>query len=139
MWTYEHTITTSATPEAVWACYEDPARWPEWDREVRELILDRPFAAGAGGTLHLHELPPIPIRVTEAERLSGFRTETRMADGTVIRFAHRLAGEAGGATRITHGVEIEGPSAGDAFGTTVAAPVPGTMRKLADVARAGDR
>ncbi|MFI2211566.1 SRPBCC family protein [Streptomyces sp. NPDC020141] len=138
MWTYEHTITTSAAPEAVWGCYEDPARWPEWDREVRELILDRPFAAGASGTLHLHDLPPIPFAVTAAERLVGFRTETRMADGTVIRFVHRLS-EAEGATRITHGVEIEGPSAGQPFGETVTAPVPDTMRKLADVARADGR
>ncbi|MFJ4770281.1 SRPBCC family protein [Streptomyces uncialis] len=136
MWNYEHSITTSAAAEAIWFYYEDPARWPEWDPEIKELTLDRPFGPGASGFLHLHDLPPAPLTVTEVQPPTDFRTETGMPDGTVIGFTHRLRAETGGRVRITHGVEIAGPSAGAELGALLTAGVPDTMRRLADIAEA---
>ncbi|MEU9606833.1 SRPBCC family protein [Streptomyces sp. NPDC048057] len=139
MWTYEHTIVTTASPEAVWGSCADPAVWPEWDEEIRELQLDGPFGAGVTGTMHLYGLPPLAFAVTEATERRGLSTETALEDGTVIRFVHRLTDRADGGTRIVHRVELEGPSAGDPLGGEVTGPVPAAMRRLGAVAAARGR
>ncbi|MGW5678021.1 SRPBCC family protein [Streptomyces sp. NPDC003860] len=136
MWTYEHGVVTKASPGAVWGCYEDPAVWPEWDEELRELQLDGPFGAGVTGTMHLHGRPPLAFAVVEAAERQGLSTETALADGTVVRFVHRLAERADGGTRIVHRVELEGPSAGESLGGQIAGLVPDAMRRLAAVAEA---
>lgn len=139
MWTYEYSVTANCTPQDVWACYADPSVWPEWDAEIKELTLEGPFAAGVAGTMSLHHLPPMALTVTVVLPHAEFRTETRMPDGTLIRFVYLLAAPDGSGTRITHRVEIEGPAAGTEFGDSVAAPVPDTLRKLARVADARAR
>lgn len=139
MWTYEYSVTANCTPQDVWACYADPSVWPEWDAEIKELTLEGPFAAGVAGTMSLHHLPPMALTVTVVLPHAEFRTETRMPDGTLIRFFYLLAAPDSGGTRITHRVEIEGPAAGTEFGDSVAAPIPDTLRKLARVADARAR
>ncbi|MFI0863779.1 SRPBCC family protein [Streptomyces smyrnaeus] len=134
MWTYEHSRTTTATPAAAWNCYADPAQWPRWDREVARLTLSGPPAAGTRGTLTLHGRPPAPITIVEAIPECRLSTETRTPDGTFLRFTHRIEALAEGA-RLIHRVDIDGPSANDAdFTAAVAAPIPETMRRLAEVA-----
>lgn len=42
MWAFEHTETTSATPDQLWARYIEPATWPQWDHGIAAV---RPFRA----------------------------------------------------------------------------------------------
>ncbi|MEL5957859.1 SRPBCC family protein [Streptomyces sp. CLV115] len=129
MWTYEHSVETPLPQPAVWDCYADPALWPEWDKEVRELTLDGPLAPGVRGTLDLHGLPPTDLTIPSVVPGTSLTTEVRIPDGTLLRFTYHLAGVPGG-TRVTHRAELDGPSAGQEFGASVTAPVPDTMRAL---------
>ncbi|MFE6666341.1 SRPBCC family protein [Streptomyces sp. NPDC057697] len=129
MWTYEHSIETALPQAAVWDCYADPALWPAWDKEVRELTLDGPLTSGVRGTLDLHGLPPTDLTIPSVVPGTALTTEVRIPDGTLLRFTYQLSGSPGG-TRVTHRAELDGPSAGQEFGATVTAPVPDTMRAL---------
>jgi len=134
MWSYEHEVTTPATPAAVYARYADVASWPEWDASVAAVTLDGPFAAGASGTLAIVDIPEtIPFRITAAEPDRGFDDESH-AFGHVLRFSHRLEVVSGG-TRIRHRVEVEGPAAAE-VGAGVVADMPEAMKALARAAGA---
>lgn len=37
---FEHTITTTASAEAIWALWTDVAGWPRWDTPVEWARLD---------------------------------------------------------------------------------------------------
>ena len=47
MWTTEHAIETTATPEAIWQVWADVPRWSEWNGDVARSELSGPFAAAA--------------------------------------------------------------------------------------------
>ena len=53
--TFEHseTVTTSATPEAVWALWSDPATWSSWDPAVESVAFEGSFGEGAAGLIVL--------------------------------------------------------------------------------------
>jgi hypothetical protein len=76
---------------------------------------------------------PMPFRMTEATPERGFADETDVP-GATLRFVHQLVPLAGGGTRITHRVEIDGPAAdqmGPVMGPQVTAGIPETMESLA--------
>ncbi len=52
---FEHSgsVTTTASPAAVWALWGDVATWATWDPAVEAVALDGPFAAGTAGTMSL--------------------------------------------------------------------------------------
>ena len=116
MWTDEHTLTTAAGRDAIWALYADVTAWLQWDRGLVSVTIDGPFAAGTSGTLEPIGQDPLPFTLTEATPGVGFTDETPIP-GAILRFIHRLE-PAGNGTRITHRLEIDGPAA-DAIGPTL--------------------
>ncbi|HWQ11138.1 MAG TPA: SRPBCC family protein, partial [Holophaga sp.] len=51
MWGTEHTVETTAAPEAVWARWQAMETWPEWDEDLTAASLDGPWQAGSRITL----------------------------------------------------------------------------------------
>jgi hypothetical protein len=136
MWTTEHTVETTAPADAVHALYADVAGWPAWDESVELAELDGPFVAGTTGRLRPAGLETLPFTLLWAEAGRGFTDETPFM-GHVLRFVHLLEPAAGGGTRITHRVEIDGPAAAE-MGPNVASDLPEAMAALAAAAeRAG--
>lgn len=45
-WTYSEQVTTLATPEQIWAVWQDAASWPCWDRELEWGRLEGKFVVG---------------------------------------------------------------------------------------------
>jgi hypothetical protein len=41
MWTTEHAIETTATPEAIWEIWADVPHWGEWNRDVLAAPVER--------------------------------------------------------------------------------------------------
>jgi len=75
---------------------------------------------------------PLAFRMTEVTPERSFTDETEVP-GATLRFIHRLSPLAGGGTRLTHRVEIDGPGAdeiGAHLGPLVTADVPDTMESL---------
>ena len=46
-WSTEHSVETSASPEAIWQLWTDVPKWPEWNADLARAELVGPFAAGS--------------------------------------------------------------------------------------------
>jgi hypothetical protein len=58
MWSAEHSIETSAWPEAVWGLWADVPGWPEWNADLARAELDGEFTAGPDADTVGPELGP---------------------------------------------------------------------------------
>lgn len=137
MWEYEHSVTTDASPEAIWRLYADPSSWPSWDAGIEHMELDGPFAVGTTGRLTPSGQDTLPFTLIDVERHRRFVDETHVA-GLVLRFIHTLVPQRDGGTTVTHRVEITGPAAdqlGPQIGPGVTAGVPATIEALVKQAR----
>ena len=132
MYTYEHSVETIATPDAVWALYEDVAAWLSWDHGLEAVELDGPFEAGTSGRISPAGMGTLPFTITWAEAGRGFTDETP-AMGHVLRFGHEIEPLPGGGSRVTHRVEIEGPAA-DEMGPNVTGDTPEAVAALVALA-----
>jgi len=135
MWKFEHTETTAATAEQLWAHYADPPRWPEWDHEAVHVTVNGPMAAGTTGTLKPRNGPRVKFRFVDVRPLAGFTDVSRLPLAR-LTFAHRIEPTAGGC-RISHAVAITGPLSplfGRVIGRNIEANLPAAMRALARLA-----
>jgi hypothetical protein len=128
---FEHSETTSAAPEAVWALWADVSRWVQWDTSLVSVTLDGPFVAGGKGTMIIEGQPPITYELTEVLDGRGF-TDVTEIPGAVLRFFHEVE-SSDGQTRVTHRVEIDGEQAAQ-LGPMVTEDVPDAMRALVKLA-----
>lgn len=128
---YEHTATTTASPDAVYALWADVATWPTWDTSVEAATIDGPFVAGARGSMTLEGAMRVEFVLVEVEPGVGFLDETVLPD-LVLRFDHRVRPAAAGA-EVTVRVTIEGPAAGD-MGPMVTADTPDAVAALVRMA-----
>lgn len=131
---YEHSVVTSASPDAILALWRDPAGWPSWDTSVTRVVLDGPFAVGSGGTMHLAGQDPVAFTLTAIDD-SGFTDETPIPGG-VLRFIHVVAPHENGAI-VTHRVQIDDAAELAAqLGPAVTEDVPEAMAGLVALAEA---
>lgn len=108
-----HSERTKAPAAAVWALWENPERWPEWNEQLEHGELEGEFASGErirvkfkrGGRMQF------VIVALEPERL--FCDEARLP-GARFGHEHRLQpldGSAGGC-EITHRLYVRGFASG---------------------------
>lgn len=134
MFTYQHTIETDATPEAVWKLYSDVSTWAAWDDGAEYVQLDGPFVVGSKGVAKFNGQDPFAFALLEVVPNERFTDETVVPDaGISVRVTHTLALLANGRTQITHAFAIDGPGA-ETVGPMITADVPHTMANLADQA-----
>jgi hypothetical protein len=139
MWTYEHSLDTTATTERIWQLYSDVRTWPSWDQANEYTTLDGPFRAGSRGTMKFTGQDPLPFTLVAVAPGRYFADETDLGD-IVIRFEHRLHAGAG-KTTITTRVTISGPAAdqlGPELGPQVTADVPAQLAAIAALALSGE-
>ena len=132
MFTWTHTVTSSATPEQVWPLYADVGRWLEWDSGLTDVTIDGDFQAGSSGTLHVEGQPPLAWTLTEVTENASFTDVTEIPGVATLTFVHRIDAVDGGSA-ITHEVHIEGPAAAD-LGPMVTSDTPEAMEALARIA-----
>jgi uncharacterized protein YndB with AHSA1/START domain len=137
MWEYEHSVQTTAAPQAVWRLWTDIEGWPRWNDGIERIEVEGPFAVGTTFTM----TPPgdEPIRMRLAEIVPGeLFTDEMDAGDFVVRTVHRLEPESDGRTRIIYRTEISGPAAGQIgpeLGPAITADFPdvlGALVKLAE-------
>lgn len=136
MWEYEHSIETAAGAAAIWRLYSDASTWQDWDFGIELMELDGPFQAGSTGRLTPRGRDVIPFTLVLVEENAVFIDETRI-DDTLLTFIHRLEPGEDGGTKITHRVEISGPSAdraGPQIGPQITVGIPVTLANLAEIA-----
>ncbi|MFJ5552930.1 SRPBCC family protein [Streptomyces sp. NPDC093225] len=138
MWTYEHSVETTAAPEAVWRHWEDVANWGAWNADIEKIETTGPFAAGTGITMHPAGQDPVELTLAEVRAPEVFVDEARF-DGLLFRTTHRTAPLPAGGARITYRMEITGAAAdavGPQVGPGITADWPDTMAALARRAEA---
>jgi Polyketide cyclase / dehydrase and lipid transport len=134
VYTWTHTVTTTAAPEKVWPLYADVARWREWDHGLVAVTLDGPFAVGSTGTLAVEGQPPLAWRLVDVKENALFTDVTEIPDVATLTFVHRIEAIPTG-SRITHEVHIDGPAA-DGLGAMVTSDTPEAMAELVRIAEA---
>ncbi|WP_170119203.1 SRPBCC family protein [Tumebacillus permanentifrigoris] len=142
MWEFEHTITTEAKKETIWALYSNFSKWTDWDKGIIFASLEGPFVQGSKGLLQPEGQEPLPFELTNVEPLRGFSDVTDIPDaGIQIHFTHLLVELAEG-TKVTHKVTISGPNAeqlGPQIGAGFAEGIPTTMESLVSLALEKER
>ncbi len=136
MWKNEHSIETTATPEAVWRLWSDVPRWPEWNGDLEQAELSGPFAAGSTVTMTPHRQEPIELRIAEAAEREVFVDEAHLEE-VVIRTIHRIERLDGDRIRIIYRMEITGPGAdtlGPQVGPEISSDFPQVLSALAEQA-----
>ncbi|WP_375694048.1 hypothetical protein [Bartonella sp. AD24XZML] len=58
-WIYSEKISTEASAEQIWAIWEDVAKWPSWDHELKWVELFGAFKVGAVGQMKPKKGPKV--------------------------------------------------------------------------------
>jgi uncharacterized protein YndB with AHSA1/START domain len=133
VWAVEHSVETSAPPEAVWSAWADVDRWPEWNAGVERIELRGPFAVASTILMTPPGDEPVELRIAETIEPELFVDE---ADGGdfLVRTTHRVEGVGDGRSRITYRMEITGPAAetvGPEVGPEISGDFPQVLAALA--------
>lgn len=109
MWTASAEIETRAAPAAIWALWDDPARWPDWNEQIADAKLHGPFAVGTTARIRFRRAPrALTFTITALEVGRRFTDETRLP-GVRLGHEHAVAKD-GAATRISHRLYFDGPA-----------------------------
>jgi uncharacterized protein YndB with AHSA1/START domain len=134
MWTREHSVETTAAPEAIWRLWTDVSGWPEWNADLERAELSGPFAPGSTIKMNPHEGEPIELRIAEATEPEAFVDEADLGD-VVVRTTHRLEPLGGDRVRVVYAMEITGPEAhtlGPQIGPEITADFPQVLGALVE-------
>jgi carbon monoxide dehydrogenase subunit G len=110
IWEASHTERSSATPEAVWALWSDPDRWPEWHPQIESGELEGEFAVGGKARVKLRRGGRMQLEILALEPQRLVIDETRMP-GARLGHEHRLE-PVGSGVEITHRLYVSGPLSG---------------------------
>ncbi len=138
MWAVEHTIETTAAPEAIWRLWADVPSWPEWNAGVERIELLGPFAAGTRIVMTPPGDDPVELVITQADEPTSFVDEADAGD-FVVTTHHRAERLADGRTRVTYRMEISGPAAdtmGPEIGPQISGDFPDVLAALKERAEA---
>ncbi len=131
MWSTEHSVETTASPEAIWRLWSDVSRWPEWNGDLERAELSGPFAAGSRITMFPHYQDPIELRIAEAVEPKRFVDEAEFG-GVVVRTIHRVEAQ-GDRNRVVYALEITGSEAdslGPQIGPDISSDFPEVLAAL---------
>jgi hypothetical protein len=137
MWTTEHAIETTASPEAIWRVWADVPRWGEWNPDIERIELEGLFAAGSTITMTPRGQEPIELRIAEAVEPERFVDEADLGD-VVVRTTHRAERLEHDRLRVVYRMEISGPAAdtvGPELGPAISADFPDVLAALVDRAQ----
>jgi Polyketide cyclase / dehydrase and lipid transport len=132
MWTHEHTVETAVTAEAIWSVLRDIDNWTRWDTSMDEVSIQGPFQVGTQVLMTPKGQEPIRSIITGIRENEYYADETAFGEVT-LSFSHTLTGLPGGGTRVTHRLEITGPTAdevGPQLGPAITEDFPEAMRAL---------
>ena len=136
VWRNEHSTEVDAPGEAVWSVWTDVPGWPRF-LGMRWARLEGDFAVGARGRIKPSHGPPSNFEIVALEPGRFYATRASMP-GANLRFEHFVEPGAAGGTRVTERQTIDGPLSGvygRLLGRQMVSELPGSLEKLADLAR----
>jgi uncharacterized protein YndB with AHSA1/START domain len=133
MWATEHSVETSASPEAVWRLWADVRRWPEWNADLAQAELDGEFSEGSTIRMTSNDGDVIELRIAEAAEPQQFVDEADFGN-VVVRTTHCVEPTDGERARIVYRMEISGPEGdivGPELGPQISGDFPDVLQALA--------
>jgi Polyketide cyclase / dehydrase and lipid transport len=107
-WETTSGLEADVAATAVWErAYADPTAWPRWNAEIKRAGIDGPLALGASARIVFGSGLRLRFRVVEFEAGRLFTDEARLP-GARMGHRHLLEPTAGGGTRLTNTIYIEG-------------------------------
>ena len=137
MWSTEHSTETGLTALAIWAALSDLHHGVALDGNSDRFELHGPFAVGTQLTVTPQGQGAFRSTITELTENQVYADRTEFG-GLVLTFRHTLAPLAGGGTRVTHQLLIDGADAdtmGPELGPQISADFPEAMDALLAAAR----
>lgn len=134
MWTTEHSIETTATPEAIWRLWSDVESWPDWNDDIERIAISGPFAVGSTISMTPIGQDMVELRLAEVVEPDLFVDEADLGD-VVVRTIHRIDPVEGDHRRVTYRMEITGPAAdrlGPEVGPEISSDFPETLSGLVE-------
>jgi len=134
MWSVEHSIETSAPPEAIWRLWTDVPRWPEWNADLGQAELVGEFRSGSTIRMTSQEGDVVELQMADAVEPELFVDEADLGTATV-RTTHRVERVDAVRVRIVYQMEIDGPDAdavGPELGPQISADFPDVLKALAE-------
>ncbi|RYC68501.1 SRPBCC family protein [Spirosoma sordidisoli] len=103
---FSHTVSTSASPQAVWHIWTDVPNWQSWDKGLKAATLNGPFAVGTTGVLTPDRGPRSKFILTEVIEGKSYTFRTKLPLGAL--YVKRLLNVQNGQTAFTHEVWFTG-------------------------------
>jgi uncharacterized protein YndB with AHSA1/START domain len=135
-WMSEHSLETTASPEAIWRLWSDVEHWPEWNADIERIEISGPFAAGSTISMTPVGEATIELRIAEAVEPGLFVDEADLG-GIVVRTTHRVERIEGARNRVIYRMEISGPATdrvGPELGPQISADFPEILAALVELA-----
>lgn len=113
-WSRTFSATTTASPDTVWALWEDVALWPQWNEGIVAVVLDGPFATGTRFRMTVPGDETFTSTLRDVVPGQGFTDETVVGDVTVV-VDHRVRPSNDGTRHaiVSYGATVTGPGAKD--------------------------
>lgn len=105
----KHTLETKASPEDIWAIWQDVKNWNTWDHGIEYSHIDSPFEKGTTGILKPKGGPLVRTKLTCVEPLKRFVDESKLFLARII-VSHYIT-KSDNKTFVTHQIEMTGPLA----------------------------
>ena len=137
MWSAEYSTETDLTAPTIWAALSDLHHGVALDGNSDRFELHGPFAVGTELTVTPQGQGSFRSTITELTENSVYADRTEFG-GLILTFRHTLAPLAGGGTRVTHQLVIDGDEAGTMgpeLGPQISADFPEAMNTLLAAAR----
>jgi len=103
---FSHSVSTIASPEAIWKVWTDVANWKTWDKGLKEATLKDTFRLGAKGKLIPDKGPASKFIISAIEPGTSYTFQTRIPFGWLI--IQRRLEYKNGLTHFTHHVRFTG-------------------------------
>ncbi len=103
---FSFTAEVNAPKKAVWAYYADIQKWYVWERDLKNITLDKGFKAGSRGIMELEGMPPMEYLLTAVTEEKEFWDRTATPFGELY-FGHEISEGKGNSVCIKHIVRLE--------------------------------
>ncbi|HYZ56992.1 MAG TPA: SRPBCC family protein [Streptosporangiaceae bacterium] len=110
MWSTEYVAETDAAPQAVWAALRDLHSGVKLSDRSDTFELHGPFQKGTEISVTPQGQDTFRSVIIELTEPEVYADQTEFGDLTLV-FRHTLTPLPGGGTKVTHRLEIDGPSA----------------------------
>lgn len=137
MWTTEYSAETDAAPTAVWAALRDLHSGAKLSDRSDSFELHGPFAKGSEISVTPQGQDTFRSVIVELTEPEVYADRTEFGDLQLL-FRHTLTPLPGGGTKVTHQLEIDGPSADQVapeLGPQISGDFPVAMQDLLTAAQ----